>query len=511
MPKNSKVIIAKNIKVDRDYVNVTDADMLNVVESLAVQTANNYSFVRRDRSLKVHFSYNDCLMCNYIAFQNPAYSNKWFFAWIDDIEYIDDNCVEISFTIDQWSTWFSSFQKLPVFVEREHVMSDLFGEHNLPEPVKPDKLINSYVYRRNWSDFRIVCFYAPDQLTQRSGEYFSISNRYFTTAMARQYNADAGGINALIADLNSGGAIGNATIISVLMIPTEFISTNSSPMINNSTVIHNITMPVPQNLNGYIPLNRKCYTHPFNYLTVSNGNLEKIYLYEKFAQYNDIDFEIIAGVLPTGSASMYPVDYDGITGRNIVESLDVGDFPSVATATDSYAAWLAQKQSSTVVQGILSTLTGALAGFTTGGAAGAAIGAGMGLAGGIANYISQDVSAQAEKDRVVGTNNTSIDMLNGIFGYQFCQRCAIYDDAERIDRYFSQFGYNVSLVKIPNYTGRIYWNYVKVNGCAGYGEMPTQAINTINNVLNKGTTIWHSHFNLGDYFAGGSKMENPIG
>ena len=116
--KISKIILAANIKVDRDYIHVCDANMLDVVNNHAVVSANNYSFIRRNRSLKVHFNYSQILTCNYMAFQNTDYSNKWFFAWIDNIEYVDDNCVEISFTVDQFSTWWSSISKIPVFVER---------------------------------------------------------------------------------------------------------------------------------------------------------------------------------------------------------------------------------------------------------------------------------------------------------------------------------------------------------------------------------------------------------
>ena len=156
------------------------------------------------------------------------------------------------------------------------------------------------------------------------------------------------------------------------------------------------------------------------------------------------------------------------------------------------------------------TLTGALAGGMKGGWVGAAVGAGAGLVGGITNYVAQEESARAERDSVIGTNNADLDMVNSLLGYSFSQKCCIADDAERIDRFFSQFGYNVSTVKVPNYNGRSHWNYVKINGNAGYGNMPEDARSVLNNILNKGVTIWHNEANLGNYFIGGTKMENPI-
>ena len=80
---NSRIILAKGIKLDRDYNNVlnyTTEAMLSLLRSSShlITEANNYSFIRSTRNkLFVGFSYTECLQANYIAFQNPDYSNKW--------------------------------------------------------------------------------------------------------------------------------------------------------------------------------------------------------------------------------------------------------------------------------------------------------------------------------------------------------------------------------------------------------------------------------------------------
>ena len=90
MSLNSEIILCQGIKVDRDYVNVlsySESDMVALCRSLALESASDYRFIRTQGTLAVNFSYDNCVKANYIAFQNKDYSNKWFFAWIDDVKF----------------------------------------------------------------------------------------------------------------------------------------------------------------------------------------------------------------------------------------------------------------------------------------------------------------------------------------------------------------------------------------------------------------------------------------
>ena len=101
--KNSEIIIARNIKLDKEYKNVlsyNESSMLSLVRSNMVASANNYSFIKPGKNqIDVSFSYSDCLKANYMAFQNPYYSNKWFFAFIDKIEYISNKYCKLPKTL----------------------------------------------------------------------------------------------------------------------------------------------------------------------------------------------------------------------------------------------------------------------------------------------------------------------------------------------------------------------------------------------------------------------------
>lgn len=132
----SRIILAKNIKMDRNYNNVlsyTEEEMLNLCLANIVDEVDDYSFIRTNKSILSGFSYETVLQANYIAFQNKDYSNKWFFAWIDDVIYKGDRNTEIIYTIDSWSTWYEYWQPQTCFVSREHVNDDTIGANTVDE------------------------------------------------------------------------------------------------------------------------------------------------------------------------------------------------------------------------------------------------------------------------------------------------------------------------------------------------------------------------------------------
>ena len=144
---NSKIILARGIKLDRNYVNTlnyTEEQMLTLCQQNAVAAAENYSFLRETGSIFVGFTYSQCLQSNYIAFQNPDYSNKWFYAWIDEVIYKGNKNCELKFTVDAWATWFGSLSVQKCFIERQHVTDDTIGLHTIPENLDVGQIVSDW-------------------------------------------------------------------------------------------------------------------------------------------------------------------------------------------------------------------------------------------------------------------------------------------------------------------------------------------------------------------------------
>ena len=94
---------------------------------------------------------------------------------------------------------------------------------------------------------------------------------------------------------------------------------------------------------------------------------------------------------------------------------------------------------------------------------------------------------------------------SGKNGFYFYKMSIKEEFAKSIDDFFTKFGYKVNSLKVPNFTGRKYFNYVQI----GKGEIiglsnnqiniPESSMDIINAVFRKGTTIWHNHDNIGNY------------
>lgn len=138
LARNSKIILCSNIKMDREYKNVidyTESQMVSLCQSNKIAERFGYSYIRHQNVIQSDFTISQCLQANYIAFQNPDYSNKWFFAFIDDVKYISDKTTEISYTIDAFSTFFKSLTLRQCMTIREHinVNDDIAGANTVPE------------------------------------------------------------------------------------------------------------------------------------------------------------------------------------------------------------------------------------------------------------------------------------------------------------------------------------------------------------------------------------------
>ena len=68
-----------------------------------------------------------------------------------------------------------------------------------------------------------------------------------------------------------------------------------------------------------------------------------------------------------------------------------------------------------------------------------------------------------------------------------------------IDGYFSCYGYKVNTVKVPQFTSRLNWNYIKTVGSAIQADIPQDSIDHINAMFDRGLTIWHNPTTFRNY------------
>ena len=533
--QNSNIIICKNIKLDKSYkdvLNYTEGQMLALCRANAVATDSSYSFIRSEKGvIKTSFSYNDALKCNYMAFQNPDYSNKWFFAFIDDVEYANDGTAKIYYTIDEYSTWFDYWNPEPCFVEREHVTNDAIGLHTLPEGLECGEYVINVTgdVETNLHTTELICigvswlpdntpFYTPNRVYGGVFSGMSYILFKFTESAAKfiQAYADLGKLENIInifmipksianVDYTDGwstGNLGNQTGINFRVLP------NNAGVV---TIRNDITLTSPSTLNGYSPKNNKLFCYPYNCLTITNNiGTQAEYRYEDFVNNTPV-FSLIGVPSPSCSVWLFPNNYkksDNVRG-GYNWGIPVAKYPMGSWNGDQYTNWMTQNGIN-----ILGNRIDAPTAHAIGGSLKALTGAATKQYGSISEGFGQMFGAVQEQYRASMIPNTIGGQVNsGDVCYAYNKMSPTYykmsikeEYARIIDEWFSRFGYKINRVKLPNQIGRTYWNYVKIGAGENIGystntdrSVPAASMEVINNIYRAGVTIWHNHANIGNY------------
>lgn len=95
-------------------------------------------------------------------------------------------------------------------------------------------------------------------------------------------------------------------------------------------------------------------------------------------------------------------------------------------------------------------------------------------------------------------NNTLFDYGNKINGIYVIGKSIRGEYVTQLTNYFKMFGYKVNKLEVPNTKSRQYYNYIKTVDANIIGNIPSNDLNTIKGIFDKGVTIWHTA-NVGDY------------
>lgn len=107
----------------------------NYFKSLPYTEITEISYQRRNSVIYFPAHIDDLLNYNYCMYQNTNYSDKWFYAFITDMKYVNDYNTEISIVTDVFQTWQFDLDFKNSFVEREmiNVSNDVIGANRVQE------------------------------------------------------------------------------------------------------------------------------------------------------------------------------------------------------------------------------------------------------------------------------------------------------------------------------------------------------------------------------------------
>ena len=496
-------------------------------------------YQRKDSSIYYPDNFDDLLGYNYVMYQNDNYSDKWFYAFITDIEYISDNCTRLEIETDVFQTWQFDIVYKNSFVVREHTNNDTIGANLTEEDINTGELtatssIESYTgYNITTAWAVVVCDYDPKDNVQYTG-ILPISGSTFGSKiyLFTWDNGDSGGyggirdLNRFIVYVNQHKGADN--IKQIFMAPNACVDQTKLAKIDMELGSDNFkyytvtggstgaylygtqTVPKIYNVTGqytdYTPKNNKCYTYPYTFLRVSNnvGNVMD-YRWEDFSQTIP-EFKTYTTLCSGCSGVLIPQYYKGIVS-NVDEALPLAKYPVTSWSADAYTNWLTQNAVNRPLN-LLNSFLGVSGSVASGVASQPQPAAANKLQAiqtmnNVAGAISQDIGnmhSAALAPNITQTGNCG-DVLfaggaNG-FLYQYMRVKTEY--LKIIDNYFTMFGYKTNLLKLPNITGRSNWNYVETRNINLLGNIPETDLDTIRKMFDSGITLWHTTTYFLDY------------
>ncbi len=473
------------------------------------------SYQRKDNTCRYPGHIDDLIGYNYCMYKNTTYNDKWFYAFITDMQYINDSMTLVSIKTDVWQTWQFDINYKKCFIEREHVNDDTLGANLIPENLETGEYIVNYHGSDSYNnDITVVT-----GSTVGPSDYENYSMCVYNAIPVPMVYCRWDTLSDLATFLNNLNSVGKIEALKTMFFCPKWLCPKAvgTVYVTESTTVGSQTLGISPitTLDGYTPVNKKLLTYPYCYIALSNAmgqyNVYHQELWTPSTQVGDLNGQLLVdmiGVLtPSCSIRAIPKGYKG-DGVNWDESITIGKFPQLAWSNDIYTNWLTQNgvniagirlnaYEAGLIGGGLQTALGVgsvVAGNPYG------IGAALGGISDIANSVQTNYRHSIQPNGVEGSLNTGdVSTVAGGNRLHFYRVTISSHFASIIDNFFSMFGYKVNSVKTPNITGRTNWNYVKTIDCNIYGSIPQKDLIEIKNMFNAGVTFWHNPTTFLDY------------
>ena len=494
---------------------------------------SKFSYVRKDNVVRIptHIAENDGLptfeeiiTMNYCMYQNTAYSNKWFYGYVTDVNYVSDGMTEVSIETDPFQSWQFDIEYKPSFIEREHVSDDTVGANTVPENVEHGPyIINVSGDVETDLDSCWICIgvsWIPENTPwstqyREFGKVFSGINYVlfkFTESASKfvQAYGDIGRIDSIvniflipttlsgvsISDQRwSTGNLGNQTNINFCPLPNQIYT----------TLRNNISLTSQSTIDGYTPKNNKLFCYPYNFLSITNNcGTQTDYHYEDFVG-NSPNFYLVGTVTPSCSIMLFPsnyLKYNTTASAGYNYGIPVGKYPQGSWNADQYTNWLTQNGVNILGHRIDAGTSQAIMGTAQALIGGAtrqyeSVGEGFGnMFGAVQEMYRHSMMSNTVEGQI---NSGDIQCAYSKMSPTYYKMSIKAEYARIVDNWFSMYGYKVNRLATPNIHKRSNWDYIKTINVNLEGNIPEKDMNALIRMFDRGCTFWHNTSKFLDY------------
>lgn len=502
----------------------------NYFLSLPSLQISDFMYIRQNQSIKVPFPKDQVMYHNYCMYKNNQFSDKWFYAFITDVQYINPNTSQVFLSTDVFQTYYFDLSFKTSFIEREHQNrwttsgSPIFNL--LPESLECGNMVRviktvksesnaptGYLVFSNHalsdSDVPSVDMIQKYPLLYTYSYFLSLND----SDLVKFYNAYGSDSSQLSSYIIS---------ITPYLGPTSAFFPTSMP-VSNSYGLRQITHAYK--LDGRIIANFTQSPSDFGFVPPSPGTGSGWAHEPKLLTYPYSFFEL---ALPDGNSTIYQYEYLSTSGQILALSAISPFQKTIFYLSGSYIGVDTNPQAfveanSNYDVGLISSawtnyMASNKASLTLGTFSSLALGIGKIISSASSsNYMSaimdsasllsqisstyakyQDLKS-APASTSPGTSDFFIDMCFDNLYPSLYYKQIDTQFLQTIGDYFMKFGYKCNRVKIPNTLSRHRFNYLKTINCEFTGDIPQDDLSALKSIFDKGVTLWHDPSFFLDY------------
>ena len=527
--KATSITLYKNVPLDKDYKH-TFAGTLAIPNASKLVTLGDNSYQRiRKNTLRIAQSIDGLTGCNYLSFNNTKFEGRNFYAFVTEVNYINNNTTELVYDIDVMTTYWGCYN-CKGLIEREHATSDDIGENIVQENIGGGDLICQDMHFTDFMASGAYCaiLYTPNRDNPNGLVYYTAQgvqtrvvqpDDYYTTR-----NGVFCGLHCIITENDNYELISEAiakmvevgcSIAGIYIVP-HGIYGNVNPHYTGSGVTRTSTFKGAVGQEDYTPKNNKLFTYPYRQIYCSNNaGTVATFKWELTSDGETFEGDIYGTDLPTPEAMFIPTNYRGIE-LDVDSGVTLSDFPVCVWNENSYERWWSQNKNNVAVTagfGTINTIAGVVRGMNgdPGGVSQASSGAQS-----LAKLGATILDNRNIPDRICGQiNATNLRLAIARIGFTFYDMGITAQQAEYIDNYFEIYGYAQNKIGSPwALSGSFYrnqWCFVKMQNANVdpiSSGMSAEDQRKIEEIFNRGITFWKNYSYIGDYSQDNSLSSN---
>lgn len=543
------------------YFNTAD-ERDNYFSGKVIYTFTDMKFMREHRAMKVALNAESLEGANYMRFRNTEYNGVWMYCFIDRIEYVNPNTAYIFFTVDAWQTYFFNVEIRDCDIAREHVPSgSAYNYNTVAEGVDyGDYIINSereWTYDTQDEAITYVIISTVDLLnsggtTDNPIIYGANGNllQGLPSACEVDYlDGSTATLETFFQTISNYPWVAQG-IVSIFPFPADFLPKAGTRVSAMGVVIGRAHGNISGGGKRVIEMawqtmlpaftEEKLYCYPYSFFEIVTDDSASIIVKPELLSDGNLRLTCVGCAVPTGQILVTVDNYAfkaGNPGRTTADSLFsavlFSGFPTFPVQNDQYTVakeqaistnrLVQQQNSNTLALGAITGGISAIVGGATSWQGGAKENPDQGLLAipsAIASYAGNMTMSILSDWQNAARSRQKIDMMQGsitLAGNQSTGAQALLmsigeglsvrvrawtvkpEFQEKLQQYFSAFGYASNRIGVPNLNNRPRYNYVKCNSVNIYGNIPNEHLQSIRAMFLNGVTFWHDHDNVGVY------------